>query len=109
VLVKKKWQNKKGNPALKSTLVQCAVVASSQKNTFYAAQYQRIATRRGKNRAHVAVAHSMLISIYHMLKNDVDYEELGSDYYNHFNRERKINSLLKKLNDLGWDPTANLT
>lgn len=77
-----------------------------QKNTFYAAQYKRIATRRGKNRAAVAVAHSMLISIYHMLKENKDFIDLGSEYYNQFNKERKINSLLKKLNDLGWEPTA---
>lgn len=104
---KKSSKITKGNPALKSTLVQCAVVASMQKNTFYSAQYKRIATRRGKNRAAVAVAHSMLISIYHMLKDDKDFVDLGSEYYNQFNKERKINSLLKKLNDLGWEPAAN--
>lgn len=107
--VKKSSKITKGNPALKSTLVQCAVVASMQKNTFYAAQYKRIATRRGKNRAAVAVAHSILISIYHMLKENKDFVDLGSEYYNQFNKERKINSLLKKLNDLGWEPTANPT
>jgi transposase len=92
----------KGNPTLKSTLIQCAVVASNQKGTFYHAQYQRIAARRGKNRPHVAVAHSMLISIYNMLKYGESYKELGNDYYNQFNKEKKIKNLLKRLNDLGW-------
>lgn len=92
----------KGNPTLKSTLIQCAVTASNQKGTFYHAQYQRIASRRGKNRAHVAVAHSMLISIYNMLKYGESYKELGEDYYNQFNKEKKIKNLLKRLNDLGW-------
>lgn len=42
-----------------------------------------------------------------MLKDNIDYFELGNNYYNQFNKERKINSLLKKLNDLGWESTAN--
>ena len=106
---KKSSKITKGNPALKTTLVQCAKVAAQQKDTFYAAQYQRIATRRGKNRATIAVAHSMLISIYHILKDNECYTELGSDYYNQFNRERKIKGLLKKLKVLGWDEkTAQL-
>ncbi len=51
----------------------------------------------------MAVAHSMLIAIYHILKDDVRYKDLGADYYNQFNRERKINSYLKKLKALGWE------
>lgn len=99
---KKKSKTTRGNPTLKSTLIQCATVASNLKGTFYHAQYQRISARRGKNRAHVAVAHSMLISIYNILKYGESYKELGDDYYNHFNKEKKINHLLKRLNDLGW-------
>jgi len=57
----------KGNTTLKTTLVQCAQAAARVKVSFFAAQYQRIAARRGKNRAVLAVAHSMLISIYHIL------------------------------------------
>lgn len=98
----------KGNPTLKSTLIQCAVVACAQKGTFFHAQYQRIALRRGKNRAHVAVAHSMLIALYHMIKENIDYVDLGDNYYNQFNREAKINHLLKRLNALGWQEPAAL-
>ncbi len=99
---RKSGKTRKGNKILKSTLAQCAKSAAKNKNSFFHAQYQRISIRRGKNRATIAVAHSMLISIYHMLKNDVEFTELGADFYNKFNTEKKINSYLKKLKDLGW-------
>ena len=98
-------KTRKGNKILKSTLAQCAKAASKNKDSFYCAQYQRICVRRGKNRATLAVAHSILISIYYMLKDNVEFNELGSDFYNQFNTEKKINSYLKKLKELGWDGT----
>ena len=98
-------KTRKGNKILKSTLVQCAKAASKNRNSFFYAQYQRICIRRGKNRATLAVAHSILISIYHMIKDDLDFIELGSDFYNQFNTEKKINSYLKKLKELGWNET----
>lgn len=94
----------KGNKILKTTLIQCAKSAVKKEGTFFCAQYQRLVVRRGKNRAIVAVAHSMLIAIYHMLKENKPYKELGEDYYNQFNKERKINAYLKKLYALGWKP-----
>lgn len=105
---KKNGKTTKGNPTLRSTLVQCATRACQMKDTFYHAQYQRISARRGKNRAHVAVAHSMLIAIYHILKYGESYRELGSEYYNQFNKEKKINHLLKRLNDLGWSSATSI-
>ena len=72
------------------------------KNTYFSAQFHRISAHRGKKRAYVAVAHSMLIAIYHILKDGVKYQDLGADYYNQFNKERKINAYLKKLKELGW-------
>ena len=98
-------KTRKGNKILKSTLVQCAKAASKNRNSFFYAQYQRICIRRGKNRATLAVAHSILISIYHMIKDDLDFIELGSDFYNQFNTEKNINSYLKKLKELGWNET----
>ena len=92
----------KGDKALKTMLTQCAKAARNVKNSYFSAQYQRIAARRGKNRATVAVAHSMLIAIYHVLKNDVAFRDLGSDYYDNFNREHKIKGYLKRLAALGW-------
>lgn len=91
-----------GNNLLRTTLVQAAQSASKCKESFYSAQYSKIAIRRGKNRAKVAVAHSMLISIWHILHHKVEFKDLGADYYNQFNREKKANSLMRKLADLGF-------
>lgn len=96
-------KTRKGNKILKSTLAQCAKAASKNKNTFFYAQYQRITVRRGKNRATLAVAHSMLISIYYMLRDNVEFIDLGANFYNQFNTEKKINSYLKKLKELGYE------
>ena len=76
-------------------------MAARKKNSFFKARYQRIAAKRGANRASVAVAHSMLIAIYHILKSGERFKDLGEDYYNQFNREKKKNYYLKKLTKLG--------
>lgn len=96
-------KTRKGNKILKSTLVECAQSAVRKKDTFYYAQYQRISMRRGKKRAILAVAHSILISIYYMIKEDKEYEDLGADFYNKFNKEKKANAYMKKLKELGYD------
>ena len=94
---------RKGNELLRATLVVCAHAAVKNKNTYFSAQFARISAHRGKKRAYVAVAHSMLVAIYHMLKDGVEFKDLGADYYNQFNRERKIHAYLKKLKALGWE------
>jgi len=94
-----------GNKTLKTTMVQCAKSASRTKGSFFKAQYDRLVVRRGANRATVAVAHSMLIAIYHMLKNNTPFHDRGEHFYNHFNKERKIAGYLKKLDALGWSPS----
>lgn len=96
-----------GNSTLKSALVQCAKVASKCK-CYFRAQYQRIVIRRGANRATVAVAHSMLIAIYHMLKDNQSFRDLGEDFYLAVNRAKKINHYLKQLERLGWTQNAAL-
>ena len=77
------------------------------KDSFYYAQYQRLSIKRGKNRAKVAVAHSMLISIYHIIKEKKQYQDLGAEFYNKFNKEKKANSYIKKLKELGYDIQVN--
>lgn len=99
-------RTRKGNQTLKSMLVQCAKAASRVKSSYFAAQYQRIAARRGKNRATMAVAHSMLIAIYHILRDRIPFRDLGADYFDGFHREHKIRSYLKRLQALGWEPTS---
>lgn len=97
-------KTRKGNQLLRTTLVVCAHSAVKKKSSYFYAQFQRVSAHRGAKRAYVAVAHSMLIAIYHILKDHVPYHDLGSEYYNQFNKERKINSYLKKLDALGWTP-----
>ena len=100
-------KTRKGNALLRSPLVVCAHSAVKNKSSFFYAQFQRISARRGSKRAYVAVAHSMLVAIYHVLKDGVVFKDLGAGYYNQFNRERKINTYLKKLKALGWvEPVA---
>ncbi len=89
-----------GNKTLKSTLTQCAKSAKKNKRSFFCAQYNRLVSHRGKNRATMAVAHSMLIAIYFVLSGQ-QFQDLGSDYYTQFNREKKINSHLRQLSKLG--------
>lgn len=95
-------KTRKGNKLLRTTLITCAHSAANSKKSFFHAQFQRVSAHRGSKRAYVAVAHSMLIAIYHILKDGVAFQDLGADYYNQFNKERKINSYLKKLKALGW-------
>ena len=104
---RKSGKTTKGNALLKETLVVCAHAAVKNKESYFYAQFTRISAHRGKKRAYVAVAHSMLIAIYNMLKYGVVFKDLGADYYNQFNRDRKINAYLKKLKALGWEaPTV---
>lgn len=95
-------KTRKGNATLKTTLIQSAKTAKNKKGSFFKAQFERIAVRRGKNRAVVAVAHSMLIAIYNMLKHNCPYNDQGDTYYLQFNTERKIGYYLKQLDKLGW-------
>jgi len=71
-------------------------------HTFFRAQYGRLVVTRGVNRAKVAVAHSMLIAIWHIIKYDTLFKDLGADYYNKFNLEKKIAFHINKLKDLGY-------
>lgn len=100
---RKSGKTTKGNALLRDTLVVCAHAAVKNKNSYFSAQFARISAHRGKKRAYVAVAHSMLVAIYHILKDGVIFKDLGAGYFNQFNRERKINAYLKKLKALGWE------
>jgi transposase len=66
---------------LRRALIEAARAASRTKGTYYNAQYSRIARRRGPNKAAVAVANSMLFTIWHLLTNGALYEDLGADYF----------------------------
>ena len=101
---RKSGKTRKGNRLLRSTLITCAHCAVRNKNSFFYAQWARIRAHRGGMRAYVAVAHSMLTAVYHILKDGTKFKDLGAGYYNQFNKERKIKSYLKRLKELGWEP-----
>jgi transposase len=94
-----------GNRWLKRTLVQAAWAASHTKNTYLASQYRRLAGRRGRKRALVAVAHSMLVIFYHMLKSGGSYTDLGGDFFNRLEPERLRRYYIKRLQSLGHKVT----
>ena len=93
------------NKSLKSALVQSAWAAIRHTDSFFYAQYQRPVVRRKKKKAIVAVAHSLLIVIYHVLCGNA-YKNFGSDYYTQFNPEKTSNSYLRQLQKLGWESSA---
>ena len=94
-----------GNRWLRTALAQAAWAASHSKNTYLSAQYRRLAGRRGKKRAIVAVGHTMLVMMYHMLKDGVDYQELGHDYLDKLQPQRLTHYLVKRLESLGHEVT----
>jgi hypothetical protein len=88
-------------------LVQCAWAASHSKGTYLQALYKRLAARRGKKRALVAVAHRLLGIVYNVLKKGQAYQELGPDYASKpRDKERLAQRLLKRLQKLGLKVTV---
>ncbi len=102
---RKSGRTTKGNRWLRSALVQAAWAATRKKDSYFQAQYRRLAARRGKKRAILAVAHSLLVVIYHMLKNGSTYKDLGGDYFDKLNKNRLVPYLLRRFKDLGFRVT----
>jgi transposase len=96
-------RTRKGNQWLRATLVQVAWAASRAKRTYLSAQYRRLAGRRGRKRALVAVGHTILVMIYHVLKEGTSYEELGADYFDRLDTERLTRTLVRRLERLGHE------
>ncbi len=99
---RKKAKTTKGNPLLRTTLIQAAKSASHTKDTYLSAQYHRIAARRGANKAAVAVAHTILVIVYCMLKHHTPYREMGADYFAKVNAKAIRNRAIKQLEMLGY-------
>lgn len=97
---------REGNRHLKAALVQAAHAAGHTKDNYLSAQYRRLAARRGKKRAAVAVAHSIVVIAYHMLKRGTDYVDLGGDYFDHRNEQYLQRSLVNRLEKLGLKVTV---
>ena len=93
------------NRWLRRALTEAAWAAGRTKGSYLGAQYRRLAPRRGKKRALIAVGHSLLVIFYHMLKYDVEYQDLGVDYFDKREPERLRNYLVKRLQRLGYQVT----
>ena len=91
----------KGNRWLKRIVVQAAWAAGHAKGTYLSAQYRRLSRRRGRKRALVAVGHTLLVIVYHVLKRGTTYAELGADFLDRLEPERLTRQLVKRLESLG--------
>ncbi len=98
-------KTRKGNRWLRQVLIEIAHVAAKTRGTYLAAQYRRIAARRGKKRALVAVAHTILVIIYHILTRHEPYRDLGEAYFNHLERQHVERRLVRRLERLGYSVT----
>ncbi len=97
------------NPAnryLKTALVEAGQAAGRSQDNHLAAQFRRLAARRGKKRAAVAVAHSILVIAYHMIRDGTAYVDLGANYYDQRNAEMVQKRLIKRLENLGLKVTV---
>ena len=93
---------RKGNPYLKTALCNAAIAASRKRGCFYKAKYHRLKSRRGGGRAALAIAHKLLVCIYHMLSGNTAYRELGEDYFDMRDTQRATRRYVRRLQDLGF-------
>ena len=95
-------KTRKGNPYARRLLIQAAHAAAHSKSTYLAAQYRRIAARRGSKRAAVAVGHSILVIVYHLLRDRSTYEDLGGNYFDEHDRQMVQKHLVRRLERMGY-------
>ncbi|MBI2526326.1 MAG: IS110 family transposase [Candidatus Rokubacteria bacterium] len=98
---RKSGKTRKGDRWLRATLVECARGAVRAKKSYLAAQYHRLARRRGDKTAIVAVGHSILVAAWHILREGVPYRDLGGDHFGRLNREQLVRYHTRRLADLG--------
>jgi transposase len=91
----------KGSKWLRATLTEAALASQRARGTYLSAQYQRLRGRRGHKRATIAVAHSILASVWHMLTTGETYRELGADFFVRRNPDARTRRLLRELEALG--------
>ena len=98
---RKSGKTGRGNPWLRRVLVQVAW-AASHTDSYLGAMYRRLARTRGKKRSIIAVAHSILIIIYHLLSRGIEYHDLGADFFDHIDPARITKYFVKRLESLGY-------
>jgi transposase len=94
---------RKGSPWLRAVLVEAAHAAGRSKTSYLGAQYRRLVARKGRKRAAVAVAHSLLTIIYHVLSDRKPYADLGVDYFDRRDQQALERRLGRRLEALGYD------
>ena len=105
---RKSGKTRKGNSNLKKTLVQCANSASRCKDSYLSARFKRVASRRGRKRAVVAIAHSILVICFFMIRDGLIYEDLGPDFFDKRNEEAIVKRSIKRIEALGYDVSVKL-
>jgi transposase len=103
---RKSGKTRKGSRYLRAALIQAAWAASHQKGTYLSAQYHRLVKRMGKKKALVAVGHSILVIVDHVLKNRTSYQDLGGDYFERRYVEKQRQRLIQQLEALGLKVTV---
>jgi transposase len=99
---RKKASTGHGDRWLRSILVQVAWAASRKKDSYFNAQYRRLAGRRGKKKAIIAVAHSILATTYYILKNNRTYKDLGANHFDRISKDKIRHYHVKRLETLGY-------
>jgi hypothetical protein len=95
-----------GNPWLRQALVEAARGASHAKRTYLAAQYRRLAARRGGKRAAMALAYTILSIAYYLLKRGTEYQDLGPNYFDERDREAVVRRSVRRIEQLGHKVTV---
>ncbi len=93
------------NSWLRTALVEASWSASRTKDTYLSAQYHRIAPRRGKKKAIIAVGHTILVIIYHIIRDKTDYHDLGANYFDERNRSFVIQRAIRRIEQFGLKVT----
>lgn len=95
----------KGNRHLRAVLAEVVWALSHTTGNYLSAQYHRLAHRLGKKKAIVAVSHSVLVIIYHLLRDEQDYHDLGADYFQRLDTSRQRQAAVRRLEALGYHVT----
>jgi transposase len=96
---------RQGGPWLRRMACQCAWAAARTKNTYLSSQFRRLAARRGKKRAIIAVAHTLIVIAYHLQKNQSNYDDLGGSYFDRIHSDGLKRYLVNRLQQLGLKVT----
>ena len=95
-------KTRKGSPWLREAPIEAAAAAGKTKDTYLAAQYHQLVRRRGRNKAAVAVGHSILVIVWHLLQHGCPYVDLGSTYFDERDRTVTERRLVHRLEQLAY-------